>query len=333
MVSRYGQPANALTARPGAPQTDDPRRAALAAFKGLTAPGPAISGPPPRVPTAPNPSQLGGSTPPGTGLKVGQPPEKGTVAPPKSARDRAVEQMKANARTSVSTGQVPDPFSYDDLADQREQLERQRGVEERKLQAERAAALQEARARSNLAGGGLSGLSAANESRIASDQNAGRIDALSAFDERGREALRNTAADERARLADEQDKLRYDAERWDYESQFGVDIDSDGFVGPPGGPNAQTPDQAAALDAFEKTLANNQGVDLDTSWFDSQNADAPPGSEAVPFSLTAGQLAQAQAAGHNLQKVKNVTTGNALGMKTYTLYRDEEGRFYAVPQR
>jgi len=337
VVSRYGQPANALTARPGA-QVNDPRRNALLAYKqgapanALTA-APAQNAQPPSAPPPlpPNPNPQGGAIASGTGPTLNAPPAKGSVSPPTSARDRAVDSVRGKVNPLAPGGggsggpPPPDPFGgYDDLVTQQELLEQQRAVEERKLQGEKAAALQEARARMNLAGAGLSGLGAANESRIASDQNAGRIDALSAYDANARASLRDTAADQR-------DELRADVEKWDYEQTALEDIDGDGFYGNPKNPDNAI-DSFDTATEFDAALTNNQGVDLDTSWFDGENADALPGSEAVPFSLTSAQLSQAQAAGHNLQKVKNVTTGNALGMRTYTLYKDEEGRFYVVEQ-
>jgi hypothetical protein len=338
MVSRFQphSPGGLTAAKPPpmSPETDERRKALLAYKQGQPGAGagvkpqaaslmvkpqatPSTSNPggvqmrgAPGQSPAPTPSPIGGLAPGGTATGV-QKRGDGTI-------------IGAGAAKFGSTPKPPGV--YDELARQKEEQAKQRAVEERRLQESRAKALQDARARMNLAGGGLSGLSAAVDSRVSADQNAGITDALSAFDRNAQQANRDLARDERERKADEMQAIRDDVELKQLEEELGIPLDDDGEVGfdDPTDPS----DRAEERRAYAEDLrARNQTKDLFGG--DNDTPDGQGGTPEEPLRISRDELQRLHGLGATFKQESR--SGWSDGQwKTVVLWVDDLGNYYQV---
>lgn len=218
------------------------------------------------------------ATPPARRPIAGNPditftPPPGYVAPVRANLPAA--QMPTSSLTLSAT-----PIGQ--LAQLKQEQAAARAAADADLKASKAQALQQARAKMNLSGGGLSGASGALEGDIGRVQDRSRLEALQGIDEKDRA---------------EQMQTLHDAEDlYDLEESDGQDIDGDGNIGRPDSKvplNAQqqTDADAAKSDDRQQYIADlkarNQTQDVLIGDYDTP--DGKGGSKEEPLLIDDAQ--------------------------------------------
>lgn len=257
------------------------------------------AGPAP-APAAPPPSTKGGQSTARQGLNpTGRAPG---AAPPQQTRGTDTDPADADLDGIISL-------------QERQAAERQAADDQ--LARSKADQLQQAAARANLGGFGLSGAAASQQASITRQADRTAVE---------------TQADLRQQQSDEafteQQRL---AAIWAQEQADGVDLNDDKVIGPPNSASGRTPEQYAEerqrqerSDLLLELTANNKGKDL---WhWDPDNA---PGSIERPYVIGSDRRAEMEAAGFTFaeQKVEGVNrVGGGWGQAT--VYMDNEGNYW-----
>lgn len=201
---------------------------------------------------------------------------------PRTPRESALANMRNNA-SSVAAGvkeqrdrqKADGTYVYGtDVAGTSERQGDERAAEVSRLQATRAEALQNARAKMNFAGAGLSGGGAALEGDIGRTQDRARIEALSALDRGNAQEIRSLKEDEytqgRRGTEDRATDQRNAVELAGSEEDLRQDIDHDGHIG--FGPDAPTVDEFNAQDRAARSVGGLAGDGSASAPFEVPNS-------------------------------------------------------------
>jgi hypothetical protein len=232
---------------------------------------------------------------------------------PKTAQAREAPA----APPSTSGSYDPEDSDLDGIISLAEKQAAERRASQDDLAKSKAEQLQQAQAKANLGGMGLSGAAASQQASITRQADRTSVE---------------TQADLRQKQSDEafQQQQRL-AAIWEQELADGVDLDGDKYVGPPPSMTGKTPDQynndrkeASRQEAASKFEANNAGEDL--FYWDADNA---PGSVERPYVANAAARKEMEAAGFDFKekKVSGVDRVNG-GWVDRQIYVDNDGHFW-----
>lgn len=223
------------------------------------------------------------------------------------------------APATQTYGRVYDPedTNMDGIVSLQEKQAAETKAAQDDLAASKAQQLQQAQAKANLGGLGLSGAAASEQGDITRTADRTATETLA--------DLRQKQADETFQTQQRQAAI------WDQETADGVDLDHDGYVGPPPSATGKTTDQynAERTEAKRQDLAtqlesNNAGIDL---WM--WDPDNPPGSIERPYVISGSKRAEMEAAGFEFkpQKASGVPRVGG-GWGETVVYRDNDGKYW-----